>query len=137
MGGRGKGVDAYLARASGPFREAFDGVEAVVRGIFPEAASVLAYGMPGWSVRVRDAPPPGYKGTLDPTHLTILLADRKTGITLHVWNPLEEAFLESHRPAMERGGLKVMRGCLAFRRKGPYPLGAVEALLRAAAEGVR
>lgn len=137
MRARAKEVDATLAKASSLFREASDGLEAVVRRIFPGATSLLAYGMPGWSVRVRAAPPPGYRGTMDPTHLMALLANRRTGVTLHVWNPLDHAFLEAHRTALEAAGFKVMRGCLAFRRKGPYPVGAVGALLRATAKDVR
>lgn len=104
-------------------------VDAAVRRVFPEAEPVFDYGMRGWQVP-RRVKVESWKGTMDPNWLTIGLAERAQGITLHLWNPCEYGFLKRKAPELAPHGLKAMVGCLQFTRKGDYPVAAVEALLR-------
>lgn len=118
----------YLSRSPESFREAFQRVQEVVLRAFPDAESVFQYGMPGWAIPLAN-PPIGIKGTIDPTHISIFLANRKLGPSLHVWHPADYSCVEKHRPELSQAGFRVMRACLEFNRKRPYPIEAVEKLL--------
>jgi hypothetical protein len=126
----GQVQDAYLEQASENFRAVFSAVESVVRKRFPNAEATFESGMPGWKVP-REHVPEARIGTIDPAYVWIFLAERKAGITLHVWNPADYYFLDQHKAALQQAGFKVMRGCLQFNRKGAYPVAAVERLLAA------
>ena len=58
------------------------------------------------------------------------LAERKSGITLHLWNPVDFYGLRARTAELERAGFKVMVGCLVFTRKSEYPVGLVTDVLK-------
>lgn len=123
----------YLRGASPAFQEAFARMGETVRRVFPKAQAVFAYGMPGWRVPgSKPVPEEAKGGTIDPAYLWLFLVERKAGVTLHLWNPADLAGLERDRTDLEAAGFKVMRGCLQFNRKRPYPFEAVARLLERA-----
>jgi uncharacterized protein YdhG (YjbR/CyaY superfamily) len=122
--------DAYLAQASERFRATFAALEQAVAARFPSAQPCFEWSLPGWRVPLLHVPPHP-TGTFDHTCVVILLADRKAGITLHLWNPANYRFLDEHKAELTGAGFKVMRGCLQFNRKQPYPVEAVDTLLGA------
>lgn len=104
-----------------------------VRKVFPDAEPAEAYGMAGWQVSLPDsAPARPDLGTLDADHLQIFPVQRKAGVTLHVWNPVDYEFLDTQAEALSVAGYKVMKGCIQWNRKADLDLDAVEVLLRAA-----
>ncbi len=68
---------------------------------------------------------------MDPSTVYVGLAERKSGITVSVWYPGDYYLLDAHGVALRAAGFKVMRGCLSFARKAPFPVAALEALLGA------
>ncbi|MEA3190353.1 MAG: hypothetical protein QOD77_935 [Thermoplasmata archaeon] len=106
-------------------------LDAAVRRVFPKAEPVFDYGVRGWRVP-RPLKVEAWKGTMDPNWLTLYLAERAQGITLHFWNPCEPGFLKRKGPELAPHGLKAMVGCLQFTRKGDYPVPVIEGLLREA-----
>ena len=69
------------------------------------------------------------RGTLDPNWVQIYLVERKSGITLHLWNPVDFGSMQRRKPELSRLGFKVMVGCMQFNRKSDYPMDSVERLL--------
>lgn len=121
----------YLKSSPPAFQETFVQVDRIVRRTFPSAKAVFQWGMPGWSIQRKHAPDPAeVKGTMDPRFIAILLAARKQGITLHLWNPADYYGLDRSKAELVEAGFKVMRGCLQFNRKQPYPIAVVEKLLK-------
>lgn len=121
------------------YQQAYRAVAAAVAAAFPDARPVEAHGMPGWMApRPPEAPRPA-RGTFDPDHVFVGLADRKAGPTLHVWHPGDPGLLDRHADALRAAGFKVMVGCLPYARQGPYPQVAVARLLAdaAAVDGAR
>jgi len=120
----------YLAKSSPRFRETYGALDRAIRGLFPEAEAVFAFGMPGWKIaRRRWIDPKSVKGTLDPNWVQIYFVERKSGITLHLWNPADFNGMRRHDKELARVGLKVMVGCMQFNRKGDYPIDVVKSLL--------
>lgn len=114
-----------------PFEEIRAQVDRVVRKVFPKAKRSAESGMEGWAIpRPEDAPRPTREGTMPGDRIMVLLADRKAGPTLHVWYPGDARGLRAHEAELSAAGFKVMVGCLVFSRKQPYPVDAVETLLR-------
>ena len=123
---------AYVDAAGPRFQEAYLQLAAAIRRVFPHARAVMAYDMPMWRAqRPPGAPMPDVAGTIDAAHVHVGLVERKAGLTLHAWYPGDYHFLDARAPAMAAAGLKTMRGCLQFTRKGPFPIEAVERLLEA------
>ena len=122
--------EQYIAKATPQFQAAIEGLEPIVGSTFPTAEEIFEWGMPGWRLPRKIHLDPGYKGTVDQRYVMILLASRKAGITLHLWNPADYHSLEHHRGPLEKAGFKVMVGCLQFNRKAPFPVAAVTPLLR-------
>jgi len=120
-----------LARASPRFRAIYESIGRAVRDLFPEAVTAFEFGMPGWRIpRRRRVDPGSFKGTLDPNWVQIYLVERKSGITLHLWNPVDFNGFRRHRSELERAGFKLMMGCLRFTRKSEYPIGLAVDLLK-------
>jgi hypothetical protein len=111
------------------FAETFTQVRDVVQRVFPQAEAIEEWGMRGWKVPLVHLPE-SLKGTFDMTHLYVLLADRKAGPTLHIWYPGIYHWLDEHKAELAAAGFKVMRGCLPYSRRQPYPIDVVERLLR-------
>jgi hypothetical protein len=111
------------------FDETFAQVEDVVQRIFPQAQTYEDFGIRGWKVPLEN-PPVGIKGTIDPNFVYIGLADRKAGPTLHIWHPKSYYWLDEHRDELTAAGFKVMRACLPYTKKRPYPIEVIEKLLR-------
>jgi hypothetical protein len=111
------------------FAETFAQMQDVVLRVFPGAQAIEEWGMQGWKVPM-DHPPVGLKGTMDSNFVYVMLGDRKAGPTLHVWYPGNYYFLDEHKDELTTAGFKVMRGCLPYNRKRPYPIEVVEKLLR-------
>lgn len=128
--------ESYFARASPQFQAAFEGVHRKVKARFPQAEPAFAFQMPGWRVPIPIEKQPPPMGTMPPDAVTILLADRKGGPTLHLWNPLDHAGLQKHKKDLEAAGFKVMVGCLEFRKKADYPVQAVDKLFVAIARSL-
>jgi hypothetical protein len=99
-----------------------------LRRRFPRVEPVFAYGMHGWRMK-RPHPVDWTVGTIDPAYVHVFVAERKQGITLHLWNPYEPNLLGRNAKDLAASGFKVMVGCLQFNRKSKYPLGALLPLL--------
>ena len=120
-----------LARASPRFRAIHESIGRAVRDLFPEAVTVFEFGMPGWRIpRRRRVDPGSFKGTIDPNWVHIFFAERKAGISLNLWNPVDVDGLRRRKEELERAGFKLMAGCTQFNRKSEYPIGLVVELLK-------
>ncbi|TLZ55006.1 MAG: DUF1801 domain-containing protein [Methanobacteriota archaeon] len=120
-----------LARASPRFRAIHESIGRAVRDLFPEAVTAFDFGMSGWRIpRRRRVDPESVKGTIDPNWVHIFLAERKAGITLNLWNPVDFNGFRRHRAELERAGFKLMVGCIQFNRKSEFPIGLVVDLLK-------
>ena len=106
-------------------------LDALIRQRFPDAEDVFDYNMRGWAIR-RRTDIRAWKGTIDPNWIRLYVAERKAGITIHVWNPYDPMALE--RDELREAGFKTMVGCLQFNRKGELPVGALGPLLDAMQE---
>ena len=124
-------VWSYLDRASPRFREVFESLARAVKEVFPDAEASFQFRMPGWKIpRRRDVDPKSVKGTLDPNWVQIYLVERRSGITLHLWNPVGVQGFQRHKAELERAGFKLMVGSLRFNRKSGYPIALVVGLLK-------
>ena len=103
-------------------------LDRLVRARFPHAEDVFEYNMRGWAIR-RRTDIRAWQGTIDPNWIRLYVAERKAGITIHVWNPYDPMALE--RDELREAGFKTMVGCLQFNRKGELPVGALGPLLDA------
>lgn len=122
--------DAYVKAASPRYQDAHTRLARLVKRRLPRARKILQHGMPGWvAPRPPGSPRPARAGTLPPDRVYVFLAERKAGLTLHLWYPGDYGLLEKHKRALEEAGFKVMRGCLQFNRRGELPLAPVDALL--------
>jgi uncharacterized protein YdhG (YjbR/CyaY superfamily) len=115
QGGSSARLDATHAR-----------LDALVRKRFPKAEDAFEYNMRGWVIR-RPVHIQEWKGTIDPNWVRIFIAERKHGITVHVWNPYDPACLAGH--GLAAAGFKVMVGCIQFNRKGDVPVDALAPVL--------
>ncbi|MSQ41012.1 MAG: DUF1801 domain-containing protein [Dehalococcoidia bacterium] len=122
-------LTGYLDKNPESFRQLYGELATVVAAIFPNAEKACAYNMPGFRVRVSDEEIKDWKGTIDPNYLQIVLMQRKSGVTLHIWNPLDYDALDRKRDELIKAGFKVMVGCLQWNRKQAYPMDVVERLL--------
>lgn len=116
----------YLITTSDKFQHIHNDLGKVVYEVFPQAEEVFEYKMLEWKIATNREVPKDWIGTLDPRWLTILLVERKGGITLHIWNPADYYFLDKHRALLTSAGFEVMRGCIQYNRKQPYPIKTVE-----------
>jgi len=119
----------YLGKSSDRFRQVYSELERVIEGVFPRGEQAFAYKMPGFRVKVSGREITGWKGTIDPNYLQIFLVERKSGITLHIWNPLDFYGLDKRREELTQAGFRVMRGCLQWNTKRAYPMETVKGLL--------
>lgn len=128
---------AYVDRASARFREAWQRIAHRIATVFPKAEATFAYDLPGWRVPLaRGVEPQTRTGTIDTSAAWVLMADRKQGPVLHVWNPVDYEFLDRFATRLKPHGLKTMRGCIQYARKAPYPDEVVEEVLRVLKEDV-
>lgn len=126
-------VQAYLASTDPEFRKTYVAVKKMVKKYFPNAKEEFAYGIPGFTARVTKTRIDGWPGTMDPNFAMIGFARRAQGITLHGWCG-DYRFLEKHAATLTKAGFKVMRGCVQWNKKVPYPLPVVEKLIAAMAK---
>lgn len=113
------------------FAEVRARVDATVRKVFPAAKRTKEWGFEGWRIaRPAGAPRPPTEGTIPSGFTFIGLAERKEGPTLYVWWPGDHEGLKKRAPELTAAGFKVMVGCLVYTKKQPYPIAAVEKLLR-------
>lgn len=123
--------EPYLASAGERYHEAYGRMARAVRGVFPKAKEVFESDMPAWKVpRPPGAPRPAREGTMPADTVFIGLVERKAGLTVHLWYPGDYSLFDHHKDALGEAGFKAMRGCLVYNRKGPFPVEAVETLLR-------
>jgi hypothetical protein len=121
----------YLTTASARFRQIYAALERSVLEIFPDAEASFQSRMPGWRIpRPRHVDPASAQGTLDPNWVQIYLVERKSGITLHLWNPVDFNGFRRRDKELERAGFKLMVGSVRFNRKSEYPIGLVVDLLK-------
>jgi len=131
MGEPSNEVGSYVRAASPRFHEIYKSVARAVHELFPDATDSFQFKMPGWKVpRHRKVDPESMEGTLDPNWVQIYLVERKAGITLHLWNPVDFNGFRGHRAELERAGFKLMVGCIQFNGKSEYPIGLVVDLLK-------
>ena len=124
-------VRAYLQKASPRFREVHASLDRAVRELFPDAEVSFQFKMPGWKIsRRRRVDPKSVRGTLDPNWVQIYLLERKAGITLNLWNPVDFNGFRKRKTELERVGFKLMAGCLQFNRKSEYPVDVIVGLLK-------
>jgi hypothetical protein len=122
-------LTGYLDKSPDSFQQLFAALAKVVKMVFPNAEKTFAYNMPGFRIKVSDKEIKDWKGTIDPNYLQIFLVQRKSGVTLHIWNALDYDGLDRKRDELTKAGFKVMRGCLQWNRKQAYPMKVVETLL--------
>ena len=131
MVGTPQAVRSYLKSASPRFFTVYESIARAVREMFPEAETSFQFRMPGWKIpRPRRVDPASVEGTLDPNWAQVYLVERKSGITLHLWNPVDFNGFRRRKEELERAGFKFMAGCIQFNRKSEYPVGLVVELLR-------
>ena len=125
-----------LAATSEGFQALHAAIGDRVRARF-DAEPVASYGIAAWRIPVPK--PPGedeWKGTMPRTHLVIAPAEKKAGVTMHVWHPNAPYLLRDNEAWLKEAGFKVMVGCLQWNRKADMPLDAVERLLDAAKQAM-
>ena len=122
-------LSGYLDNSSDRFRQVYSELAGTVQRVFPNAENAFAHEMPGFKVKVSHKEIKDWKGTINPNYIQIYLVERKNGITLHIWNPLDFYGLDKKREELTKEGFKVMRGCLQWNRKQVYPMETVESLL--------
>lgn len=88
---------------------------------FRRVEPTFAYNMHGWRIR-RPTDIQDWKGTIDPNWILIGIAERKQGITIHLWNPYEPGGLKKNEVKLKSAGYQVMVGCVNYNRKGDVPL---------------
>lgn len=126
-----RAVRSYLKTASPRFRDIYEALARAVRELFPDAEGSFDPRMPGWKIpRRRRVDPASVKGTLDPNRAQVYLVERKSGITLHLWSPVDFDGFRRRKAELERAGFKLMVGGLQFNRKSEYPIDLVVELLR-------
>lgn len=127
---RSKALAAYLEDASPRFRQVHAALTQSIQALFPDAEPAFAFGMTGWRIpRRRWINPRSVRGTLDPNWVQIYLVERKSGMTLHLWNPADFGVMHRRETELSRVGFKVMVGCIQFNRKADYPIETVDRLL--------
>lgn len=109
-----------------------DAIVVAFRTVHPEAEPVNEWDMDGWAVEVQDAPK-DWVGTMDSTRLMVFPLERKSGITVHIWDPRDPGLLKSNDDLLEEAGFKVMAGCLQWNRKAPVDADALQRLFEATA----
>ena len=105
-----------------------EGIEAMLKSRFAKVEPVFAYNMHGWKVR-RPVTITDWPGTMDPNWITVFVAERAQGVTVHLWNPYEYKALKRHEKQLVAAGYKVMVGCVNYNRKGDVPLDAIAPIL--------
>ncbi len=129
-----KDTAIYLRATSEGFQNVYREFSAAVSGTFPMAESTFAHGMPGFRARVADIKKEDRRGTFDPDHLQLFLVERKSGTTLHIWDPRNSYGLDEVRDELTKAGFKVMRGCIVWNRKRAYPVDRMKELIASLAE---
>ena len=120
----------YLARASPRFREVYASLAEAIHRLFPDAEALFESRMPGWRIpRRRRVDPATVKGPLDPNWVQVHLVERKSGITLHLWNPADLNAFRYRKAELERAGFKLLVNSIQFNRKSAYPTDLVVSLL--------
>lgn len=112
--------------ASPRLLETHSRLDLMIRKRFPTAEDAFEYNMHGWAIR-RPVTLTEWTGTIDPNWIRIFVAERKAGITVHLWNPYDPACLAKHDLAAH--GFKVMVGCVQFSRKSDVPVDALGPIL--------
>ena len=87
----------------------------------------MKWNLPGWKIE-RENVLEEARGTIDPRFVHVLIAERKAGLTVHLWNPVDYYWLDTQKEALQRAGFKVMRGCVQFNRKQPFPFDTMESV---------
>ena len=119
----------YLSAASERFQSVFQELSVAVHKSFPEAEPTFAHGMPGFRAQITNIHKENLRGTFDLNHLQLFLVERKSGITLHIWDPRNYYGLDEVRDELTKIGFKVMRGCLVWNRKREYPVDRMKQLI--------
>lgn len=109
---------------------------AAVNEAFPTASPTKAYGMDGWQVPLPASVRPAKVGTMDPSKILLLCRAGKSGITLHVWNPLDHGVIQRHEEELVAAGFQPMVGCIRYTKKQPYPVEVVRRFLLAMRKGM-
>ncbi len=129
-------VTDYLANTDPAFPKTYAAMKKIVKQHFPNAKESIDYGIPGFTARTTKVLIKDWPGTMDPNFVMIGFARRAQGITLHGWCG-DYHFLEKHAAMLTKAGFKVMRGCVQWNKKAPYPLPVVEKLSAAMAKAVK
>jgi len=114
-------MGATTAAKSPRYLEVQAALDRKIQALFPGTPYRLEFGMKGWKI-ARPTKITGWTGTIDPNFIHIYLAERKTRITLHLWNSYDPGALKRNEKNLTKAGFKVMVGCLQFNRKGDYPI---------------
>ena len=122
-------IEQALQDGSDRYREAYSRLGEVVKAVFPTAQAAFEWNLPGWTIE-RENVLEEAKGTIDPRFVHVLIAERKAGLTVHLWNPVDYYWLDTQKEALQGAGFKVMRGCVQFNRKQPFPFDTMESVLR-------
>jgi hypothetical protein len=107
---------------------ALGSLEAHVTRLWPHAEKVFEYNMNGWRIH-RGVDIPEWTGTIDPNWVRLYVAERKAGLSLHLWEPF--GCLQDRGSALAAAGYKPMVGCMQYNRKGDLPVEPVVAVLEA------
>ncbi len=99
-------------------------LEGLLQARFGKVEPMFAWNVHGWRVK-RPRAVPWTTGTMDPNFVCLFVAERKQGLVVYLWNPIQPGGLQDHRAEFEEAGFKVMVGCLQFNRKGDFPLAAI------------
>ncbi len=119
------------------FKKIYAKLKEIVMREFPNATEGEAFGMRGFRAKITKEDIKEWKGTMNPNYFFVCPVERKAGITLHIWYPVDYYALDKIRKEYEEAGFKVMRGCLQWNRKSEYPIHMIEDLVKNIARDVR
>lgn len=89
-----------------------------------------AYGAHGWSVpRPEGAHHDSVATTFDAHNTRITIKEQSSGMSLYLEWAGEYTLLDRFRDDLAPTGLKLMRGCVKWTRKGEYPVDALKPVL--------
>ena len=109
---------------------------AMLQSRFAKVEPTFAWNMHGWRIR-RPTDIRSWTGTIDPNWILVGIAERRQGMSIHVWNPYDPGCLKKSEPRLKAAGYNVMVGCVNYNRQGDVPLRALAPILDGMRDAMR